>query len=29
MVHSTGMVEMAEDEPLAADLPSRVDRPIA
>ncbi|MBI1326374.1 MAG: hypothetical protein GC136_01905 [Alphaproteobacteria bacterium] len=28
-VHPTGMIEMLEDEPVAADLPVRVDVPIA
>ncbi len=28
-VHKTGMVEMLDDEPIAADLPIRIDAPIA
>lgn len=28
-VHPTGMIEMLDDEPLATDLPVRVDRPVA
>ena len=28
-VHETGMIEMLDDEPIAADLPAKVDAPIA
>ena len=28
-VHDTGMIEMLDDEPIAADLPAKVDAPIA
>ena len=28
-VHPTGMIEMLDDEPIAADLTVRVDRPVA
>ena len=28
-VHDTGMIEMLDDEPIAADLPAKVDAPVA